>query len=37
MRIIENASIDNSIKTVTNENFNQSELNIEREKYENLW
>ncbi|CAD8173679.1 unnamed protein product [Paramecium pentaurelia] len=37
MRIIENASIDNSIRTVTNENFNQSELNIEKEKYENLW
>ncbi|CAD8198450.1 unnamed protein product [Paramecium pentaurelia] len=37
IKIIENAQIENSIKSVTTEQFNQSELNFEIEKYENVW
>ncbi|CAD8113595.1 unnamed protein product [Paramecium primaurelia] len=37
MTIIENASIENSIKIVTNKQFNRSELNFEIEKYQRMW
>ncbi|CAD8214878.1 unnamed protein product [Paramecium pentaurelia] len=37
MTIIESATIENSIKTVINKQFNRSELNFEIEKYQHMW